>query len=254
MKHLVRAVPTDQLRQVLRHLPEPLRVVHLHLLRPPDGHGLEVLRPHHRPHAGPAVDMLELVHHAGEAHKVLPARPDQRHPRPLFANLFLDRVLRRARLQPPDLFRRPDLGLAVVDPQVRRLLRPSRDDHGVKTGKLQFRTPEPAGLRLPVRPRQGRLGRYREAGHSGDRCPGNHSGGKNQDVLRRQRIDPRPELPQQVVGSQSPASKIGAVNDLPGLLRLHLTGGQIHPQYLAVIPVWHAQPPLLLTTVSPTGH
>ena len=219
---------TDQLHQVLGHLPELFRIMNCHFCRSTDGNSLEVFGTHHRAHAGPAVDVFQFVDHAGIAHQVFSGRSDQGDPRPLFLELLPDHLLGRARFQPPDLLRRPDLRLAVVDPQVTRFFRSTRDDHGVKAGEFQFRTPETAGLRLAVSPCQRRLGRHGKADHTGNWNPGNHGGGKDQDIVGRQRIDSRLEFSQQIVRSQPPASQVGPVNDLVRFLGLHRSRGQVH--------------------------
>ena len=88
---------------------------------------LEVLRAHQRAHAGAPGHPPVIRKDAGKRHLVLARLADAGHPGLRLASLLADDLLGLVGIgRAPQVLRRAQLDLLVVDPQVNRLLAPAR--------------------------------------------------------------------------------------------------------------------------------
>ncbi len=170
-------------------LVQPLLIGQRRAVFAPHRNRLEVLRSHHRAHAGTPVGAVAHAHDRGEAHALLARRADLEHFDLLVAQLRLERVLCLARDLAPQVRGVAQLGLAVVNPQVDWTRRPPLDHDRVEPGELHLGGEEPARLRIAHRASQRGAGDRRQAALAGDRRAGQHTQGEGEHVLRAERVD-----------------------------------------------------------------
>ena len=168
-----------------------LRIGKRQSLGPADGDGPKILGPHHRPHPGPPVGMLQLVHHAGVTDHLLPGRPALGHADSLVPELFPDQPFRFPGVFSPNFRSVADLRLAVLDPDIYRLGRPAFHDDPVKPCHLQLRPEKPPRLRFPESAGQGRTGGHGVPGQTRQGRPGDYARHKEQLVVGPEGIHTR---------------------------------------------------------------
>ncbi len=158
-------------------------------LRIADGsHSLQVLRPHERAHAAAPGAAPLVVHDGGVSDLLLAARGDAGHADVGVAQLVLDELLRLVAVLAPEMGGVPDLGLAVLQVEVDRLVRTAGDDDPVEARALEAEGEVPAAGGLTPEPRQRRDPASHVSAHHGNGRAGERPGGENQGVLWAQRI------------------------------------------------------------------
>ena len=230
---------SDLLSGAARHGPDRLGIGALHVGRAPGDHRFQLLGAHHRPDAAASGGILEAVHHAGIAHHVFPTWADHGQLGAALAQLLANGLLGLLDGLAPEARRIADLAGAVGDPQVDRSLGRPLDDQRVEPRALELGAPVTAHLRRAERAGQGRLGPDGVAGSARDRQAGQHARGKDEHVLRPQRVGPCGHLPEQDIGDQVPASHVTPQVDDAGLLYADHTLGQVDPQDLVVKRLRH---------------
>ncbi len=139
-----------------------------------------MLGAHHCPHPGAPVKVVQFIDNGSIADQVLAPHTDLGHPNPFVAQFLPDAGLGRAGIQSPQVPGRPDLGRAVLDPEVDRLFSAPGDHHRVKACHLELSPPEAAALAIADRARQRGLGRHIKARESRQGGAGYDAGSKDQ--------------------------------------------------------------------------
>jgi hypothetical protein len=111
--------------------------------------GLELLGPHYRAHARTAGGILETIHYAGVLDHALAARPDHDGIGPRLSQLLAQKLLGLFGGLAPEMRGVPDLGLAILDPDIHGLFGSTLNDHGIEPGPLEISRPEATHLRSP---------------------------------------------------------------------------------------------------------
>jgi len=121
----------------------------------------------------------------------------------------------------------PDLHLAVVNPEVDRIVGPPLDDEGVEACELQLRPEPPSTVGVMHRPRQRGLGDGAPSTGGGDAADAGEGARQEEGLIRRaEGVNPRIDLPQQQVDAQPPAADPGPQH----LLREGLVGDHTAPE------------------------
>jgi len=218
------------------------------------GHGLEPFGAHHGAHAGAAMRILELVHHAGVLDHVLAAGPDQRHLNAPVAELGPNALQRLFGGLAPIGGGIADLHLTILDPQIHGRGRYPFDDQGVKAGALELVGKEPARLTDPKAARERRFGPDGRAAGAADGQARQLPGRPHDLVLRPERVGAARDLLQQDVADQVPAAHVAPEEHGTGLFDGDLARRQVHAQDLVVERTCHLYPPKRLTLLAaPSG-
>ena len=219
------------------HRPDRLherdRIRHADTAGPAHGDRLEVLRAHHGADAAAARGAVLVVHDAGEAHQLLAARTDARHPQARNPQLPPQPVLGVADRTAPVVLRIAQFDVVVVDVEEDRLGRPPFDDHHVVAREPQLGAPVAARIRRRDGVGQRAFGHHHVAGAAGHRRAGQRPGGKDQLVRGRQRVHLRVELFIEIAGGQTAPAEIVAQPIGPYVLDRDPAVGQVHSQQLA---------------------
>ena len=220
-EHPRRAVLTEPLDagvglfELLEPLDEPAKELgHGRLRRfgPAHDHRLEPLRSHDGAETGAPVRAIDHVHDGGEAHAILPGGADLGDLHLLVAQLFLDERVHLARDLAPEMLGGPELGLAVVEPEVDRLLRLAGEDEGIRSRRAHLGGEESAALAVADGPGERRAGAGRHAALAGDGEPGERAHRHDQDIVGAEGIGARGNRLQQKVGGEGAASRVLAVD------------------------------------------
>jgi len=205
------------------------------------GHADEVLRAHHRTHAGTSGEVVQVVGEVGEAHPAAPRRSALDDLHAGVVEFRAESLLCLPGLEPGEVRGRADIDRVVVDPQVHGRLRPAVHDQGVETRVLELRAEVPAALRVADQAALGRLGAHVEARQTRDRRSGHHARRDDEHVLRPQRVGADGHVTQQVVRGQGAAAQVGQEELLPGLFDADLAGGQVDVRDPVVVALRHAR-------------
>ena len=154
----------------------------------PHRHGLEVLGAHDGARAAAAGRPLLVVHDAGQQDLLLACLADTGDLDLLVAQFLADGFLCLVGIKAPQRRCVPDLGLAVVDPQVHRRVGHAFHDEAVVTGQLEVARPPPG--RTGGQPHVGerRLGADLIASRGGERGRRPGAGHEDQLVVRSERV------------------------------------------------------------------
>ena len=208
-------------------------ILHLDAAGAAHGHGLQVLRAHHRADARAAGRPVQVVDDAGIEHLVLARDADGRDVHHLVLMARLDPGVGVPDRLAPDLRGVAKLRLVVDQRQIDRRLRAALEDDHVPAGELHLGAEIAAGVRAGDRARERALGDHRIASSGGGAGAGQRAGGHDQLVVGAERVGLRVDLLDQILGRQPALSQI--------VLRpLHVEGlgcagarGQVDPQYFS---------------------
>ncbi len=114
-------------------------VLHVDTQGPTDRQTFQVLGTHHRTHTRASRRLAPAVDHTGVAHHLLTARPNPQVLDLVIAQLAADRFFRVGGQHAPQMTGIANLALAVLDPQVHRLLGLARDHHRIEACELELR-------------------------------------------------------------------------------------------------------------------
>ncbi len=219
------------------HRPDRLhergRIGYRNAAGPANGDRLEVLRPHHGTHAAAARRTVLVVHDASEAHQLLAGRPDARDAQSRNPELAPQPVLGLTDGPAPEPRRIPQLDAVVADRQVGRRGRAPFEDHHVVAREPELGAPVTARVRRGDRVGQRALGHDHVAGAAGHRGSRERPGGEDQLVRRRQRIDVRIELLEEIAGGETTPAEVVAAPVGADLLHGDPAGRQVDSQQLA---------------------
>ncbi len=227
--------PSGQFRELLR-------VRGRRFLPAGDHHRLQVLAPHDRAHAGPAVGAAGIAHDVRQQRHFLPRRADLHHVEFLGAQLLPQGVLHFPRFLAPEVGGVTELRLAVLDPEVDWLRRSALHHDGVEPGGFHLGREISAGLRIADGAGFRGFGGDGEPALAGDRRSGDDTEGEDQDVLRPQWICSGRHSLQDVVERQGAAAHVPPVELLVRFFDRQFPFRQVYVQDLSVVPVWHVTP------------
>jgi len=178
---------------------------------PAHGDRLELFGSHHGSQAGTACGAVSVVNDTGVADQILAGQAALGHADAFVVQFFAHRPVYGGGLLTPQVIGVADLDVVVLDPQVDRLRGLAGDYYPVPAGPFQLGSPETAYVRLAEPPRERRLGPHGVTAAARHGRAGHHSGGKDQHVLRPQGVGSRGYFFQQIMGDDTPATKVGTV-------------------------------------------
>ena len=117
------------------------------------------------------------------------------------------------------------------------------DDQGVVPGAHQLDRKVPADVGLAEPAGQRALGAHRRAAAARQLRPRVQPGGEDELVVGTQRVGTGLQFAQQVVGDETPATEVLAIEGLVWMLAARAPAGQVDPQDPAFVTVGHRQPP-----------
>ena len=214
--------------EALGQLAELLRIRRLRRLAPAHDDRLEALGAHHRAHARAAVGAVDHVHDRGEAHAVLARRADLRDLGLRIADLLLEEAVDVGRDLAPEVPGGPELGPAVVEPEVDGRRRLAREDERVGARGAHLGGEEAAALAVADGAGERRA---RAGGHAalpGDGQARERAHGHHEHVVGAERIGARRHGLQQEVRRERAPAGVRAVDVLGHGPGLDGAAGQVH--------------------------
>ena len=151
---------------------------------------------------------MEIVDHTGIEHPLFRRLADRGYPQQGILVLFVQEFISLPHALAPEVVRGKKLRLVVVDVQINRLLGPALQNHHIPAGKLELGAEITAGIGAGDRTGQRALGNHRVTAAGRGRGAGQRACGKDQLVVRRQRIHLGVDFLNQVLGCQPPLPQI----------------------------------------------
>ncbi len=173
-----------------------------HPKRTANGNRLEVLRSHHRTDTGAPGCAVQIVDDRREEDLILAGATNAGHPQQGILVTLLERAFGVPDGPAPEILRGKQCRLVVLDMQIDRARGLALGDDHVPPGRLEFGAEEASGIRAGDDTGQWPLGDHGIAAAGRRHRPGQRAGGIDDLVLRRQWVDQRVNLADQILAGQ----------------------------------------------------